>query len=173
MVRILAGPDSGWRVIAEVNALQDVNGPEVMCVWLEAGYRLAQAEDDRVAITRSLTDPSIRLCGRAARCGTGTETPDTGSALLDDHTIPRRRAQRAADRFHRDGLAVQASARQSRVQGCDLVCRLPAGRVGRRVGDTDCADGDHRRRKECSGRRDQEEADSQGPHRGDRPQRRG
>ncbi|NEY37435.1 hypothetical protein GTU99_35965, partial [Streptomyces sp. PRKS01-65] len=33
------------------------NDPEAMRAWLETGYRIAQAEDDRVAITRLLADP--------------------------------------------------------------------------------------------------------------------
>ncbi|MFD7067725.1 ALF repeat-containing protein [Streptomyces sp. NPDC059913] len=38
------------RVIAEINGLLDRDSPEEMRAWLETGYRLAQAEDDRVAI---------------------------------------------------------------------------------------------------------------------------
>ncbi|MDX3234694.1 hypothetical protein PV392_03100 [Streptomyces sp. ME03-5709C] len=75
IVRILADPDSGRRVIAEVNALLDANDPEAMRAWLETGYRIAQAEDDRVAIARILADPSISPALRAA-----------ANAALDDNT---------------------------------------------------------------------------------------
>ncbi|MGC4929547.1 ALF repeat-containing protein, partial [Streptomyces sp. DT117] len=43
--------------------------------WLETGYRIAQAEDDRVAIARILADPSISPALRAA-----------ANAALDDST---------------------------------------------------------------------------------------
>ncbi|MFJ8182475.1 ALF repeat-containing protein [Streptomyces sp. NPDC096105] len=38
------------RVIAEINGLLDRNVPEELREWLETGYPLAQAEDDRVAL---------------------------------------------------------------------------------------------------------------------------
>ncbi|MFE4337383.1 ALF repeat-containing protein [Streptomyces sp. NPDC056831] len=38
------------RVIQEINDLLNRNSPEEMRAWLETGYPLAQAEDDRVAI---------------------------------------------------------------------------------------------------------------------------
>ncbi|MER7680280.1 ALF repeat-containing protein, partial [Streptomyces sp. NPDC096934] len=47
IARILADPDSGRRVTREATALLDANDPEAMRAWLETGYRLAQAEDDR------------------------------------------------------------------------------------------------------------------------------
>ncbi|OQD51908.1 hypothetical protein BM536_037285, partial [Streptomyces phaeoluteigriseus] len=43
--------------------------------WLETGYRIAQAEDDRVAIARILADPSISPALRGA-----------ANAALDDNT---------------------------------------------------------------------------------------
>ncbi|CAH9419841.1 FIG01128007: hypothetical protein, partial [Streptomyces globisporus] len=43
--------------------------------WLKTGYRLAQAEDDRVAIARILADPGISDALRAA-----------AGAALDDST---------------------------------------------------------------------------------------
>ncbi|WP_353962262.1 hypothetical protein [Streptomyces sp. NBC_00654] len=46
-----------------------------MRAWLETGYRIAQAEDDRVAIARILADPSISPALRAA-----------ANAALDDNT---------------------------------------------------------------------------------------
>ncbi|MFE3069958.1 hypothetical protein, partial [Streptomyces sp. NPDC059247] len=42
------------RVIKEANQILDNNSPEEMRTWLKTGYRLAQAEDDRVAILRTL-----------------------------------------------------------------------------------------------------------------------
>ncbi|WP_405660536.1 ALF repeat-containing protein [Streptomyces sp. NBC_01166] len=64
--RILADPDSGRRVIREINALLDNGTPEEMRTWLETGYRLAQAEDDRVAIVSILNRPGISDALRAA-----------------------------------------------------------------------------------------------------------
>jgi hypothetical protein len=46
-----------------------------MRAWLESGYRLAQAEDDRVAIARILADPDSSDALRAA-----------AGAALDDNT---------------------------------------------------------------------------------------
>ncbi|MEV0011816.1 ALF repeat-containing protein [Streptomyces sp. NPDC047973] len=57
LARILADPDSGRRVVKEVNALLDDNDPAAMRAWLATGYPLAQAEDDRVAIVTILADP--------------------------------------------------------------------------------------------------------------------
>ncbi|MGW2849828.1 ALF repeat-containing protein [Streptomyces sp. NPDC001274] len=42
------------RVISEINGLLDRDSPEEMRAWLETGYRIAQAEDDRVAIVTIL-----------------------------------------------------------------------------------------------------------------------
>ncbi|MFE3517419.1 ALF repeat-containing protein [Streptomyces sp. NPDC059166] len=57
LARILADPDSGRRVVKEVNTLLDNNDPAEMRTWLETGYPLAQAEDDRVAVVKILADP--------------------------------------------------------------------------------------------------------------------
>lgn len=46
----------------EANALLDANDPGAMRAWLEIDYRIAQAEDDRVAITRLLADPDSGRC---------------------------------------------------------------------------------------------------------------
>ncbi|WP_435190637.1 ALF repeat-containing protein [Streptomyces sp. bgisy126] len=75
MFRILADPDSGKRVRAEVNKLLDNDNPQQTRAWLETGYRLAQAEDDRVAIFRILADPDTSAALRAA-----------AGAALDDNT---------------------------------------------------------------------------------------
>ncbi|MFC7912293.1 ALF repeat-containing protein [Streptomyces nigra] len=40
--------------------------PKKLRTWLETGYRLAQAEDDRVAVARILADPTISAALRAA-----------------------------------------------------------------------------------------------------------
>ncbi|WP_076971384.1 ALF repeat-containing protein [Streptomyces sparsogenes] len=56
IARILhtATQNNDKRVIEEANKLLDNGSPEEMRAWLETGYRLAQAEDDRVAIARIL-----------------------------------------------------------------------------------------------------------------------
>ncbi|MEU3223472.1 hypothetical protein ABZ695_09950 [Streptomyces sp. NPDC006976] len=58
VVRLLADPASGKRVVKEVNALLDANDPAQMREWLKTGYPLAQAEDDRVALVRILGNPA-------------------------------------------------------------------------------------------------------------------
>ncbi|MFC9288682.1 ALF repeat-containing protein [Streptomyces sp. NPDC057052] len=62
-------------MIGEANALLDSGTVEEMRAWLETGYPLAQAEDDRIAIARLLADPDISDALRAA----------AGTAL-DDNT---------------------------------------------------------------------------------------
>ncbi|MEU9154649.1 ALF repeat-containing protein [Streptomyces sp. NPDC048417] len=47
------------RVIAEANAALDAGTAEALSHFRWTGYRLAQAEDDRVYITHMLTDPNI------------------------------------------------------------------------------------------------------------------
>ncbi|WP_203185051.1 ALF repeat-containing protein [Streptomyces pratensis] len=79
--RILADPDSGRRVVREVNALLDSGTPEEMRAWLETGYRLAQAEDDTVALSRILADPD-----------SGRRVIKEINALLDDSTPEEKRA---------------------------------------------------------------------------------
>ncbi len=71
-------------VFASVNALLDANDPEAVRAWLETGYRIAQAEDDRVAIARILADPSISpaLCA-AANAALDDNTPETLRHFLE------------------------------------------------------------------------------------------
>lgn len=57
---------AGKRVKQEIYALLDAPTPEKLRTWLETGYRLAQAEDDRVAVARILADPTISAALRAA-----------------------------------------------------------------------------------------------------------
>ncbi|MFC9962214.1 ALF repeat-containing protein [Streptomyces nigra] len=54
------------RVKQEIYALLDAPTPEKLRTWLGTGYRLAQAEDDRVAVTRILADPTIGAALHAA-----------------------------------------------------------------------------------------------------------
>ncbi|MCK8435246.1 hypothetical protein G3I77_20160, partial [Streptomyces sp. D2-8] len=56
ILRILADEDSGRGVTREANEALD-GTVEDMREFLKTGYRLAQAEDDRVAIARILADP--------------------------------------------------------------------------------------------------------------------
>ncbi|MGW1406947.1 ALF repeat-containing protein, partial [Streptomyces sp. NPDC002403] len=51
-------PASGKRVIKEVNQLLDSGTAQEIRQWLETGYPLAQAEDDRVALARILGNPA-------------------------------------------------------------------------------------------------------------------
>ncbi|MFI1924677.1 hypothetical protein ACH45J_20995, partial [Streptomyces sp. NPDC020377] len=44
----------------------DIGTPEALRAFLETGYRLARAEDDRVAVARILADPKISAALRAA-----------------------------------------------------------------------------------------------------------
>ncbi|WP_374935944.1 ALF repeat-containing protein [Streptomyces sp. SM10] len=53
-------------MVSEINALLDDGTPEEVRQWLETGYRLAQAEDDRVAIVSILNRPGISDALRAA-----------------------------------------------------------------------------------------------------------
>ena len=53
-------------VVREVNEVLDDGSPEALRAFLETGYRLAQAEDDRVAVFRILADPTISAALRAA-----------------------------------------------------------------------------------------------------------
>ncbi|MEW1693367.1 ALF repeat-containing protein, partial [Streptomyces sp. NPDC091263] len=48
------------------NDLLDHGTPEDLRTFLETGYRLAQAEDDSVAVARILADPHISSALRAA-----------------------------------------------------------------------------------------------------------
>ncbi|MFJ1900098.1 ALF repeat-containing protein, partial [Streptomyces sp. NPDC088115] len=77
IVRLLADPDSGKRVIREVNELLNSDPtPEQLRAWLETGYRLAQAEDDRVAVARILADPDSSSALRAAAEAVIDGTPE-------------------------------------------------------------------------------------------------
>ncbi|MDF3144542.1 MULTISPECIES: ALF repeat-containing protein [unclassified Streptomyces] len=53
-------------VVREADKALDTNTPEALRAFLETGYRLAQAEDDRVAVARILADPTISDALRAA-----------------------------------------------------------------------------------------------------------
>jgi len=63
---VMAKPYAGKRVIREINEILDAPTPENARAFLETGYRLAQAEDDRVAVARILADPDISAALRAA-----------------------------------------------------------------------------------------------------------
>lgn len=68
IARILAtaDPKSDKAVIREANEALDANTPEALRAFLETGYRLARAEDDRVRVARILADPTISDALRAA-----------------------------------------------------------------------------------------------------------
>ncbi|MFD5893134.1 ALF repeat-containing protein [Streptomyces sp. NPDC060366] len=66
VLRILADEDSGRAVVREANEALDDGTPEALRNFLETGYRLAQAEDDRVAVFRILANPAISDALRAA-----------------------------------------------------------------------------------------------------------
>ncbi|MFJ8536269.1 ALF repeat-containing protein [Streptomyces sp. NPDC093591] len=68
IARILASadPKTDKAVIREANEALDANTPEALRAFLETGYRLAVAEDDRVRIARILADPTISDALRAA-----------------------------------------------------------------------------------------------------------
>ncbi|MFI6728101.1 ALF repeat-containing protein [Streptomyces atratus] len=62
----LAQQNGDQAVIREVNKALNDGSPEALRTFLETGYRIAQAEDDRVAIFRILADPTISNALRAA-----------------------------------------------------------------------------------------------------------
>lgn len=68
IARILASadPKTDRAVIREANKALDANTPEALRAYLETGYRLARAEDDRVRVARILADPTISDALRAA-----------------------------------------------------------------------------------------------------------
>ncbi|MER5941339.1 ALF repeat-containing protein [Streptomyces sp. NPDC001928] len=68
IARILAtaDPKTDKAVIREANEALDTNTPEALRAFLETGYRLARAEDDRVRIARILANPTISDALRAA-----------------------------------------------------------------------------------------------------------
>ncbi|MEU6545517.1 ALF repeat-containing protein [Streptomyces sp. NPDC046859] len=53
-------------VIREAGKALDANTPEALRAFIETGYRLARAEDDRVAVARILADPTTGAALRAA-----------------------------------------------------------------------------------------------------------
>ncbi|MFC9505217.1 ALF repeat-containing protein [Streptomyces sp. NPDC057002] len=61
IARILASadPKTDRGVIREANEALDANTPQALRAFLETGYRLARAEDDRVRVARILADPTI------------------------------------------------------------------------------------------------------------------
>ncbi|OUD01179.1 hypothetical protein CA983_21650 [Streptomyces swartbergensis] len=65
-ILFLARQNGDKAVIREANEALDTNTPEALRAFLETGYRLAQAEDDRVAVFRILADPDISDARRAA-----------------------------------------------------------------------------------------------------------
>ncbi|MFE1960014.1 ALF repeat-containing protein [Streptomyces sp. NPDC059479] len=65
-ILFLATENGDKAVIREVNKTLNDGSPEALRTFLETGYRLAQAEDDRVAIFRILADPTISDALRAA-----------------------------------------------------------------------------------------------------------
>ena len=68
IARILAtaDPKTDKAVIREANEALDAGTPEALRAFLETGYRLARAEDDRVRVARILADPTISDALRAA-----------------------------------------------------------------------------------------------------------
>ncbi|MFD6619563.1 ALF repeat-containing protein [Streptomyces albidoflavus] len=62
----LAQLSNDRRVIKEANQLLDNNSAAETRAWLDTGYRLAQAEDDRVALVRMLGNPDISASLSAA-----------------------------------------------------------------------------------------------------------
>ncbi|MEU4483840.1 ALF repeat-containing protein [Streptomyces purpurascens] len=67
IARILASaaPKTDKAVIREANEALDANTPQALRAFLETGYRLARAEDDRVRVARILADPTISDALRA------------------------------------------------------------------------------------------------------------
>ncbi|MFE6177425.1 ALF repeat-containing protein [Streptomyces sp. NPDC056464] len=78
IARILAtaDPKSDKAVIREADEALDANTPEALRAFLETGYRLARAEDDRVRIARILANPTISDALRAAAAEAIDGTPE-------------------------------------------------------------------------------------------------
>ena len=74
ILRILADEDSGTAVVREANKALDGTA-EDMRNFLESGYRLAQAEDDSVAV--------VRILGLAQQKGDKAVVREAGKALDD------------------------------------------------------------------------------------------
>lgn len=81
--RILADEDSGTRVIREAGEALDIGTTQAMRYFLETGYPLAQAEDDRVALFRILGDPSTSEALRAAVIEVIDGTPEEMRYFLE------------------------------------------------------------------------------------------
>ncbi|MFG2951896.1 ALF repeat-containing protein, partial [Streptomyces adustus] len=75
VARILADPNSGKAVVREANKALDDGSPEALRAFLETGYRLAQAEDDSVAV--------FRILGLATRNGDKAVVREANKALDD------------------------------------------------------------------------------------------
>jgi hypothetical protein len=61
----VARKNNDKAVVREANKALDDGSPAALRTFLETGYRLAQAEDDRVAIFRILADPTTSPAVRA------------------------------------------------------------------------------------------------------------
>ncbi len=70
-VDTMSDPDSGKAVTRTANAALDGTVDDLR-TFLKTGYRLAQAEDDRVAVFRILADPTISPALRAEAVVDGT-----------------------------------------------------------------------------------------------------
>ncbi|MFB7338156.1 ALF repeat-containing protein, partial [Streptomyces adustus] len=75
VARILADPNSGKAVVREANKALDDGSPEALRAFLETGYRLAQAEDDSVAV--------FRILGVATQNGDKAVVREANKALDD------------------------------------------------------------------------------------------
>ncbi|QLJ03272.1 ALF repeat-containing protein [Streptomyces sp. NEAU-sy36] len=62
----IAQQNNQKAVVRAATAALDDGSPEALRAFLETGYRTAQAEDDRVAISRILADPATSPALRAA-----------------------------------------------------------------------------------------------------------
>jgi len=65
-ILFIAQQNNYKAVIREANEALNDGSPTALRAFLETGYRLAQAEDDRVAIVRILADPTISAALREA-----------------------------------------------------------------------------------------------------------
>ncbi|MET7292137.1 ALF repeat-containing protein, partial [Streptomyces griseoloalbus] len=74
----------GKRVTREINAILDAPTPETARAFLETGYRLAQFEDDLVAITTILAKPYAgKRVTREINAILDAPTPETARAFLE------------------------------------------------------------------------------------------
>ncbi|OIJ99234.1 hypothetical protein BIV25_09390 [Streptomyces sp. MUSC 14] len=62
----VARQNNGKAVVKEATKALDDGSPAALRAFLETGHRLAQAEDDRVAVFRILADPATGAALRAA-----------------------------------------------------------------------------------------------------------